>query len=158
MADAALGGVFAIKGFVEQLQLRPVPQRLLATNPSKNTLALEHILVTGLDVVRETLRSKHHPHIWATRPGFARLGLWNLEFPNAFLFEIGLQFAHLPRTQWPRVQQDGVCLALQHLRNDFDKPIETIANWELMDARYPNGSRRMFAQWPLPEDMRRDED
>ena len=153
------GGVFAVEGFVDQMQQRPVPQRLLSETLTPERMALEHILATGLDVVREHLRSKHLPrHIYAVRPGFAKLSKWNLEFPNAYLFEVGLQFAHLPRAQWPsRLAEDEQEVCLQHLLTDFDKPIEAVAEWEPMDAYWPDGTHRMFAQWPLPEDMQEQE-
>ena len=152
-ALAALGGVYAVEGFVEQLEKRPVAPRLMPA-PSMDQLALEHILETGLEVVRESLRHLHRPrHIWATRPGLAKLGAWNLEFPSKFLFEIGKLFAHLPRAQWkaPAAQIQ------RRLLRDFNKPIEQVAQWEPMAAYCPDGSRRMFAQWPLPECMRDDE-
>ena len=136
------GGVCAVEGFVDQMQQRPVPQRLLSETLTPRQVALEHILATGLDVVREHLPR----HIYAVRPGFAKLGKWNLEFSNAYLFEVGLQFAYLPRAQWP-----------SRLLTGFDKPIEDVAEWEPMDAYWPDGTHRMFAQWPLPEDMQEQE-
>ena len=146
---AALGsGVRAVEGFVDRMQQQ---QRLLSeplTPESSETLtpkssALELILEKGLDVVREYLSLQQ---IYAVRPGFAKLGKWNLEFPNAYLIEVGLQFAYLPRAQWP-----------SRLLTGFDKPIEDVAEWEPMDAYWPDGTHRMFAQWPLPEDMQEQE-
>ena len=99
-------------------------------------------MATGLDVVREHLP----PHIYAVRPGFAKLGKWNLEFSNAYLFELGLQFAHLPRAQWPRRLAEDE----PELLTVFDKPIESAAQWEPMDAYWPDGTHRMRAQWPRP--------
>ena len=150
------GGVRAVEGFVDRMQQQ---QRLLSepltpessetlTPESSETLtpkssALELILEKGLDVVREYLSLQQ---IYAVRPGFAKLGKWNLEFPNAYLIEVGLQFAYLPRAQWP-----------SRLLTGFDKPIEDVAEWEPMDAYWPDGTHRMFAQWPLPEDMQEQE-
>ena len=57
-ALAALGGVYAVEGFIEHLQQRPVPRRLMPA-PSLDQLALNHILETGLEVVRESLRHLH---------------------------------------------------------------------------------------------------
>ena len=147
LALALGGGVRAVEGFVDQMQQQ---QRLLSetlTPESSEPLtpkssALELILEKGLDVVREHLPR----HIYAVRPGFAKLGKWNLEFPNAYLIEVGLQFAYLPRAQWP-----------SRLLTGFDKPIEDVAEWEPMDAYWPDGTHRMFAQWPLPEDMQEQE-
>lgn len=141
------GGVCAVQGFVDhQMRKLPVPKRLSEPlTPERR--ALELILEKGIDVVREYLSSKHLlQHIYAVRPGFAKLGKWNLEFPNAYLFEVGLQFAYLPRAQWP-----------SRLLTGFDKPIEDVAEWEPMDAYWPDGTHRMFAQWPLPEDMQEQE-
>ena len=152
------GGVCAVEGFVEQLQQRPVPESLFSETLTltQRQVDLEHILATGIDVVREYLRSKHLARrIWAMRPGFPKLGKWNLEFPNAYLFEVGLQFSHLSRAQWQqRLDEDEQEVCLQHLLNDFDKPIETVAKWEPMNAYCLDGTRRMFARWSMPEDMK----
>ena len=155
-AAALGGGVCSAEGFVDQLQQRPVPSRVLSKAVTQSQLAMEPILATGLDVVRDYLRFKHLPrHIYAVRPGFAKLGKWNLEFPNAYLIEVGVLFADLPRAQWQRrLEEHEQEVCLQHLLKDFNKPMETVAEWQPMDAYWPDGTRRMFAQWPLPEDMK----